>query len=52
MVADTESPGAGLAIVDCSASMDTINVLTRAINLGCCIVLANKKPLTSTMVIQ
>ncbi|KAK4790465.1 hypothetical protein SAY86_017769 [Trapa natans] len=39
----------GLALVDCSATMDTIDLLTRAIDLGCCIVLANKKPLTSLM---
>ncbi|EEF40732.1 bifunctional aspartokinase/homoserine dehydrogenase [Ricinus communis] len=39
----------GLAFVDCSASIDTIGVLNRVVDLGCCIVLANKKPLTSTL---
>lgn len=42
----------GLALVDCSASSETIGVLKRVVDLGCCIVLANKKPLTSTMVIK
>ncbi|XP_058078749.1 uncharacterized protein LOC131227061 isoform X2 [Magnolia sinica] len=37
----------GLALVDCSASSETIGVLKPAVDLGCCIVLANKKPLTS-----
>ncbi|CAL2257992.1 unnamed protein product [Prunus armeniaca] len=39
----------GLALVDCSASSETIPVLTQAVDLDCCIVMANKKPLTSTM---
>ncbi|KAJ4724570.1 Homoserine dehydrogenase [Melia azedarach] len=39
----------GLALVDCSASSETVGVLTSAVDLGCCIVLANKKPLTSSM---
>ncbi|KAM7256767.1 hypothetical protein ACFE04_012508 [Oxalis oulophora] len=39
----------GLAFVDCSASSDTVGVLTQVVDLGCCLVLANKKPLTSTM---
>ncbi|KAM5584854.1 bifunctional aspartokinase/homoserine dehydrogenase [Rosa sericea] len=39
----------GLALVDCSASSETIPLLTQAVDLGCCIVMANKKPLTSTM---
>jgi hypothetical protein len=42
----------GLALVDCSASSETIGVLKRVVDLGCCIVMANKKPLTSTMVIK
>jgi len=42
----------GLALIDCSASSETIGVLKRVVDLGCCIVLANKKPLTSTMVIK
>lgn len=36
--------------MDCSASMDTVEMLMKAVDLGCCLVLANKKPLTSTMV--
>jgi homoserine dehydrogenase len=40
----------GLAVVDCSASMETIEILMKAVDLGCCIVLANKKPVTSTLV--
>ncbi|TYH80913.1 hypothetical protein ES332_D03G165100v1 [Gossypium tomentosum] len=39
----------GLALVDCSASSETIGVLKEGVNLGCCVVLANKKPLTSTL---
>lgn len=41
----------GLAFVDCSASSETVGVLKQVVDLGCCIVLANKKPLTSTLVI-
>lgn len=37
----------GLTIVDCSASSNTIGILKQAAGLGCCIVLANKKPLTA-----
>ncbi|CAM0950398.1 unnamed protein product [Alopecurus aequalis] len=36
----------GLVLVDCSATYDTVSVLTDAVNHGCCVVLANKKPLT------
>ncbi|KDP42905.1 hypothetical protein JCGZ_23847 [Jatropha curcas] len=39
----------GLAFVDCSASSETIGVLNQVVDLRCCIVLANKKPLTSTL---
>ncbi|KAK4607174.1 hypothetical protein RGQ29_001119 [Quercus rubra] len=39
----------GLAIVDCSASSETIGVMKQGVDLGCCVVMANKKPLTSTM---
>ncbi|XP_008237972.1 PREDICTED: bifunctional aspartokinase/homoserine dehydrogenase [Prunus mume] len=39
----------GLALVDCSASSETIPMLTQAVDLDCCVVMANKKPLTSTM---
>lgn len=42
----------GLACVDCSASSDTVNLLKQVVDLGCCTVLANKKPLTSTIVIH
>ncbi|XP_009620589.1 uncharacterized protein LOC107759801 isoform X2 [Nicotiana tabacum] len=40
----------GLAFVDCSASAETIGVLNRVVDFGCCVVLANKKPLTVSMV--
>ncbi|KAL2510958.1 Glyceraldehyde-3-phosphate dehydrogenase-like family protein [Abeliophyllum distichum] len=39
----------GMALVDCSASSETIGVLSQAVDLGCCVVLANKKPLTSSL---
>nr|GMD71396.1 Homoserine dehydrogenase lacking ACT domain containing protein [Ipomoea batatas]GME06452.1 Homoserine dehydrogenase lacking ACT domain containing protein [Ipomoea batatas] len=39
----------GLAFVDCSASSETVGVLSRVVDFGCCVVLANKKPLTSSM---
>ncbi|KAJ4834867.1 hypothetical protein Tsubulata_012974 [Turnera subulata] len=39
----------GLAFVDCSASSETVGVLSRVVDLGCCVVLANKKPLTCPM---
>ncbi|CAO2840983.1 unnamed protein product [Amaranthus hypochondriacus] len=39
----------GLAVVDCSATSDTIGVLQQVAGLGGCIVLANKKPLTSSL---
>ncbi|KAH0465273.1 hypothetical protein IEQ34_005376 [Dendrobium chrysotoxum] len=37
----------GLVLADCSASSETLELLKQGIDLGCCIVLANKKPLTS-----
>lgn len=40
----------GLVVVDCSASSETVEILMKAVDLGCCVVLANKKPLTSTLV--
>ncbi|PNT65523.1 hypothetical protein BRADI_4g43920v3 [Brachypodium distachyon] len=40
----------GLVLVDCSATYDTIGVLKDAVDQGCCVVLANKKPLTSSYV--
>lgn len=40
----------GLVFVDCSASSETFEVLNQVVDMGGCIVLANKKPLTSTMV--
>ncbi|KAI3756260.1 hypothetical protein L1987_56079 [Smallanthus sonchifolius] len=39
----------GFVLVDCSASSETIEVITLTLNLGCCAVLANKKPLTCSM---
>ncbi|KAL9228651.1 hypothetical protein vseg_004206 [Gypsophila vaccaria] len=39
----------GLTVVDCSASSDTIGILKKVVELGGCIVLANKKPLTLSM---
>lgn len=39
----------GLACVDCSASSHTVDLLKQVVDLSCCIVLANKKPLTSTI---
>ncbi|KNA09048.1 hypothetical protein SOVF_157180 [Spinacia oleracea] len=39
----------GLAVVDCSASSDTIGILQKVVEMNGCIVLANKKPLTSSM---
>ncbi|CAN7067610.1 hypothetical protein IGI04_041086 [Brassica rapa subsp. trilocularis] len=39
----------GLVVVDCSASSETVEILMKAVDLGCCAVLANKKPLTSTL---
>ncbi|KAF6151952.1 hypothetical protein GIB67_010526 [Kingdonia uniflora] len=39
----------GLTFVDCTASSETVGVLCRVVELGCCVVLANKKPLTSDM---
>nr|XP_043630971.1 bifunctional aspartokinase/homoserine dehydrogenase 1 isoform X2 [Erigeron canadensis] len=40
----------GFVIVDCSASSETVGVISQVVNLGCCAVLANKKPLTCSMV--
>nr|CAN66806.1 hypothetical protein VITISV_041909 [Vitis vinifera] len=37
------SKSTGLVVVDCSASSETMGVLNQAVDLGCCIVLANKK---------
>ncbi|MQM21686.1 hypothetical protein Taro_054730 [Colocasia esculenta] len=39
----------GLAVVDCSASSETVEVLKQVVDSGCSIVLANKKPLTSAI---
>ena len=41
----------GLVLVDCSATYDTVSLLKDAVDHGCCIVLANKKPLTGAYVI-
>ena len=40
----------GLVLVDCSATYDTVSLLKDAVDHGCCIVLANKKPLTGAYV--
>lgn len=40
----------GVALVDCSASSETIGLLSQVVNLDGCVVLANKKPLTSSQV--
>lgn len=42
----------GLTLVDCSASSQTISLLSQVVNLDGCVVLANKKPLTSSMVTE
>ncbi|KAL3621588.1 hypothetical protein CASFOL_036500 [Castilleja foliolosa] len=39
----------GLVVVDCSASSETISLLSQVVNLYCCVVIANKKPLTSSL---
>lgn len=39
----------GMTVVDCSASSETIGTLKRVVDFGSCIVLANKKPLTSSI---
>lgn len=39
----------GLVVVDCTATDDTALLLSRAADMGLCIVLANKKPLTSIL---
>ncbi|GAB4859918.1 hypothetical protein Ancab_011398 [Ancistrocladus abbreviatus] len=39
----------GFAVVDCTASSDTVEMLNKVVGIGCCIVLANKKPLTSSL---
>ncbi|KAM7522710.1 hypothetical protein LguiA_012612 [Lonicera macranthoides] len=39
----------GLTFVDCSASSETVGVLKQVVDSGCCVVLANKKPLSSSM---
>lgn len=38
----------GVTLVDCSASSETIGLLSQVVNLDGCVVLANKKPLTSS----
>lgn len=38
-----------MAFIDCSASSETIGILTKVVDFGCCAVLANKKPLTSSL---
>ncbi|XP_041991775.1 homoserine dehydrogenase-like isoform X1 [Salvia splendens] len=48
-VATALSSSSGLALIDCSASSETIGLLSQVINLDGCVVLANKKPLTSPL---
>ncbi|OAY74435.1 Bifunctional aspartokinase/homoserine dehydrogenase 1 [Ananas comosus] len=45
-VARLLSTSTGLAVVDCSASSEIVDTLKEVMSLGCCVVLANKKPLT------
>lgn len=40
----------GLSVVDCTASPETVHILNKVIDFGCCIILANKKPLTRKIV--
>ncbi|KAL8029509.1 hypothetical protein ABFX02_14G229400 [Erythranthe guttata] len=48
--ASTLRESSGLTLVDCSASAQTIAMLSEVVNLErCCVVLANKKPLTSSL---
>ncbi|GJN28419.1 hypothetical protein PR202_gb16539 [Eleusine coracana subsp. coracana] len=44
--ATTLGRSTGLVLVDCSATYDTVGLLKAAVDHGCCIALANKKPLT------
>lgn len=39
----------GLTFVDCSASSNTIPLLRKVVELDCCVVLANKQPLSSSL---
>ncbi|KAL8501767.1 hypothetical protein ACS0TY_021041 [Phlomoides rotata] len=48
-VAASLHKSSGLALVDCSASSETVALLCEAVNLDCCVVLANKKPLTASL---
>ncbi|KAL6518696.1 hypothetical protein OROHE_017746 [Orobanche hederae] len=48
-VAATLCKSSGLILVDCTASSETIALLSQAASLYCCVVLANKKPLTSSL---
>ncbi|KAL6499692.1 hypothetical protein OROGR_027602 [Orobanche gracilis] len=48
-VAATLCKSSGLVLVDCTASSETIALLSQAASLYCCVVLANKKPLTSSL---
>ncbi|XWS74240.1 hypothetical protein CRYUN_Cryun02cG0198600 [Craigia yunnanensis] len=47
----TKVIGIAILIGKSTASSETIGVLKQGVDLGCCIVLANKKPLTSTLVV-
>ncbi|XP_075522028.1 homoserine dehydrogenase isoform X1 [Primulina tabacum] len=39
----------GLTFIDCSASCNTIPLLRKVVELECCVVLANKQPLSSSL---
>ncbi|XP_057865076.1 uncharacterized protein LOC131072799 isoform X4 [Cryptomeria japonica] len=45
-IAKSMGQSTGLTFVDCSASDETVDLLNRVLDIGCCVVLANKKPLT------
>ncbi|GFP97583.1 bifunctional aspartokinase/homoserine dehydrogenase 1 chloroplastic [Phtheirospermum japonicum] len=49
-VAATLCKSSGLVVVDCSASSEIVSLLNQVVNMYCCVVLANKKPLTSSLV--
>lgn len=48
-VASLLGSSTGLAFIDCSASSETVQLLERVVQLSCFVVLANKKPLTSSL---
>ncbi|GJM88117.1 hypothetical protein PR202_ga04144 [Eleusine coracana subsp. coracana] len=48
--ATTLGRSTGLVLVDCSATYETVPLLKDVVDHGCCIALANKKPLTGAYV--